>query len=409
MKLGLLILAITFTNVITGCSKKKSSKPSSSEPTGNLILVPDVQAINLNDLGSSQASGLTSNETNCSSSEGRGVFSYALGGACSLSPLVSQVLLGGPSGDYDNDGELTCADYDYAQEKKLDSGILLALMCESVFRAKSNVTKMLFDSEGEGFLGISFEAFDTSSSAVGSWSSGNDASYPANVRLYTGASIESLSGLVAMNLKDRANGVVWVNAGADNFSAKISFSSPTDATNCKSSPSKTNCYYQDIRIYTPSGLGGGAPSGIHMQIWVDNKTEPSFYAIEGRYTYTASQADTIFADFTPFKDLRDLYFKTVKVDSNLWGIFDFKGENSANIVYPTTGQDFLALLRNPAGVCQDLASSTRDNISGTCADSMKNLSIFEGSTTFAKITADPSTEVDFTTAKPTETGIFQTP
>lgn len=413
MKFGLLILTLSLTNVMAGCSKKKSKNNSDVELTGSLILVPDVQAINLNQLGSSESTKLTAeDQTDCTSTEGRGVFSFALGGACSLSPIVSEFLLGGLSGDYDADGKLTCADYDAAQQKNLNPGVLLSLMCESVFRDKSNVSKILFESDDKSLLGISFEPFDTTSSAVGNWNSGNEASYPANIRLYTGATVEGLNGLVAMNLKDRANGTLWLNAGADQYSAKITYSSPTDATNCKANPSKTTCFYQDIKIYSQNGLGGGTPSGIHLQIWVDNKTQPTFYAIEGRYSYTSAQAATIAggsAEMSPFTGLRDLYFKTVKIDANLWGIFDFKGENSANIVFPATGLDFLALLRNSAGVCQDLSSTTRDNISGTCTDSMKTLSIFEGSSTFAQVTSDQTSDVDFTTAKPTEVGIFQAP
>lgn len=394
----------------TYCSKKKSNKSSDAEQSGTLVLLPDVDSVNMNNLGSPTTAALDE-AIDCSSSENRGIFSVALGGACSLSPFVSSLLLGGKSGDYDGDGALTCGDYDAAKASDKDSGLLLSLMCDRTFRLTPNLTDLLVETDPGNYLGISFSQFDAQSAAAGAWSSGNEQSYPANIRLYQGSDKDNLSGLIAMSLASRTNGTVWVNTGDEGgFQAKATFSTPADTTQCKSNPSSTTCIHQDVRIYAPNGLGSLSPSGIHLEIWADSKENPSFYAIEGRYTYSAASAQAIFGaqpNLSALAATRDLYFKTVQSGTSLWGVFDFRGENNATFTWAPNGIDYLAILRNSSGICQDLTSATRDNTSGTCADSMKSLPVFVGYDSFSRVSESPAAEVDFSTNRPARVGIYQ--
>ena len=413
MKLNLRYI-VTVSLIVGGVShcSKKSSKKSEVNTSGTLVLLPDVDSVNMNKLGSPESANLDET-TDCAASENRGIFSIGLGGVCSLAPFVSNLLLGGKSGDYDGDGALTCGDYDAAQAKDQEPGLLLSLMCDLTFRLKPNLTDLLVENETGKYLGISFTKFDAQSAAAGAWSAGNDASYPANIRLYQGTDKDNLSGLIAMSLASRTNGTVWVDTGAEGgFQAKVTFSTPKDTSQCKSNPSTTTCIHQDVRIYAKNGLSAQSPYGIHLEVWVDNKESPSFYAIEGRYSYSAAVAEAIWGSqptLTALAATRDIYFKSVQSGSSLWGVFDFRGENDSTFTWAPSGIDYLAIMRSSNGICQDLASATRDNISGTCADSMKTVPVFAGFDSFAKISASPASEVDFATNKPSTVGINQLP
>ena len=79
----------------------------------------------------------------CSEFGELGVFGILLGLACHTTPLVGNMLLYGENPDKDQDGELTCADYDAAG----DNGILLSLLCNPDLVPVEGIVEMRFKEE----------------------------------------------------------------------------------------------------------------------------------------------------------------------------------------------------------------------------------------------------------------------
>ena len=405
------------TSTVTGVSAPNAST-SGVDP--NTPTVPQVGAIALEGLGTHAmtvaATGAALVDNACSQDQ-LGVMGIALGGACNTAPFVSRILLGSRNGDFDGDGDVDCADFVAAKAAGADPGIMLNLLCESVMQATNNVTSLAFltgKANADAAFAVSFKDFQNDVPAVGSWSHGTAASYPADIRIFRGRTLDTLSGLLALSLNDPNSGSVKL-AGfgpSAQFSADVAFSNKKQAGKCADAPSTTNCHWQDVRIYGGEGsTAGGPPNGFHLKIFADDKEKPAFLALEGKYRYTTATSAATAAGQTgcpggEMAKLRTVYFQTVQRGAQIWGRFSFLDGNGQSLACVSGGGvDPFAMLARPEGICQNVGSDRW--VACTSIDYTNYVELWQGEATFSNVTESP-VSVDVFANPPTERGLCTT-
>jgi hypothetical protein len=350
-----------------------------------------------------------------------GLFGLSINVACTLSPMASNLLYGDEP-DRDGDGKITCDDY---KQGKDNQGFLLSLLCEPAL-LKENAIKTARFKDDAATLAISFEAFRSTPKPVGTWSaSGTDAGrYPANIRAWIGATGDTLQGVLGLALDGTQTGLNYFNLAplGEPFMGEISFANPADASHCQEAPSKDTCFWQDIQILITDeerAIVGKSPSGVHLVILADNKERPSFIAIEGKYRYEDAVADKIVADspanLALFKETREIYFRTIQANNQLWGSFDFKSRQGKTIAFEYTDPsgnklNLPDLMRNGpknapyAGVCQDAKSTEISEC--TRIDYHDYASIWVGDDKLSRVESTYSQSIDFT-SPPTVNGFVK--
>ncbi len=351
-----------------------------------------------------------------------GAFGLALGAACHTSGLASALLLGREQGDFDGDGDVDCGDFLAAKDDDQAGGpgIMLSLMCQGVFLNNPNVVSLAFaDAENPKFqaMAVSFADYENDVAAVGSWTKGNAASYPADIRLWGGTGMTALEPMFAMGLSSLNAGTVFVDKMGDSVAdIKVEYANQSDGSLCASAPSKSSCHWQDIQAYSGDGLvENGPPNQFHLRVFADNKENPSFLALEGRYGYSPETAAKAFAadasdpnrpDLTA---IRSVYFQVIKKDKQIWGRMIFKDESGALLSWempaPTGTIDIFAQLAAEDGVCQNTNSS--DWVACTDIDPSSYQQLWDGLEGFAAVAASP-VEIDWTSGKPEQAGLCNT-
>lgn len=429
------LIAILVVGLSYGCKKKDDddedtatntdTDPGTGTGTGSVssngVVFPSVGGISLANMGTSGAK-LAGDDRNCEgvSGEGAGLFGLALGGACNTAPLASELMLGSTTGDFNGDGNLNCDDYTEAGED--NAGILLTLMCSEHLVKYSKIVSVAAEETAGGEtmgFGVSFADYDANDSfaAVGHWTKGNSASYPANIRTWIGQSIASMAGFLTFKMDDLRNGTIYIDTsalGEMNILGEINFSSKISTADCEASPSEANCHWQELRLYPGEGVvQDGPPNGMHIKIFAEAKDDPKFIAIEGRYRYTAENAAAHFSGERGGPDIsavRDIYFTAVQKGSQLWGRFMFKDENDNYIEYRPGGagtDDYFAPLRLTAGVCQNFGESTPvpcTDITYTDYDEL-----WQGETAFETVPSTFTIPSVFEEGKPTAAGVVTIP
>lgn len=419
-------LSLAIQSSLFACKKTVADEPSSEEEvtstsggggsSSNNSLnpgVPQVGSIVLTGLGtgeSTQAS-LTAGESDCRQDE-LGVFGMALGGACHTAPLGAKLMLGNTTGDFDGDGDADCADLDAAKVSQASGGpgpgILMHLVCGDVFKQTPNVKSLAFENQkdGGGTEALSISFADFTGRGVGSWTAGNSASYPANIRLWVGDTLSNLGGIFAMDLESRDKGTLYLarlgNPGESGaaFSGKISFANAT-GTACASAPSASSCNFQQIKFYGGEGdVVDGPPNSFNLRIFADSKTAPTFMALEGRYRYSEAVANRTWGDGTPsaatgLRNIREIYFRAVQKSGQIWGRFIFrKGDGTTVDTYMAT-DDIKNTISSVAGVCQNLGSSA--TVACTEIEYTDYDSLWVGETNMENLTSSP-VDIDWTGA-----------
>lgn len=377
--------------------------------------VPQVGAISLEHLGVA-AAGLRGmsllDEGGCDQAT-LGVMGFALGGACNTAPFVSQIMLGSRDGDFDGDGDTDCADLKAAKDAGKEPGILLSLLCEDAMLATANVTSLAFATGKTGpneAFAVSFKDFQNDVPAVGTWTHGSTESYPADIRIFRGSSLDALAGHVAMSLTDPNNGSVKLAGFGTNaqFTADLAFSNKAQVSACAASPSTATCHWQDIRIYGGEGsTADGPPNGFHLKIFADSKAAPTFLALEGKYRYTAATAAALTAGQSgcpggELPKLRTAYFQTVQHGGQIWGRFYFLDENGLNLTCNLGGVDPFALLARPEGICQNPGSDAW--VTCEAIDYTLYTDMWQGEAAFNNVTESPVSD-DVWANPPTASGL----
>lgn len=402
--------------LIVSCSQKAEEEEATEEEqqaqvlangnsttTESAATVPQVGSINLDNLGddgSAAALRLTESADKCSDGPDLGIFGLALSGACGTSGFASKIMLGSEDGDTNGDGALNCSDY---VEGK-DSGIMLGLMCGDFFKRFDGIKSFSFNkAETSEYIALSFADFSATDkvTAAGSWTKGNAASYPANIRLWgSKTSYETLTGIFSANLVSLDEGEVQVDfdnpAKAERIRVSTSFKNNlATKANCETDPTDENCVFQEVKIYNPEDTDIlGAPNGVHIRIMTDDKNNPTFYLIEGRYKYTEAKA-LGFAAFG-LGGTREIYFQTIQAGGQIWGRFEFRDADDALLTVSGLAGVELAAVNN--GVCKNTSDGTVSNCDEI--DTAKYADLWKGRTGMDAMTESPVT-TDFTTGKPT--------
>jgi len=334
--------------------------------------IPQVGSIVLSTLGTGEtaAAALTEgDETNCGQSS-LGIFGMALGGACHTAPLAAKMMLGNQTGDFDGDGDSDCDDLVAAQAGAASggggAGILMHLICGEVFKKTANVTSLAFQETKEAqteTIGISFADF--SGAGVGSWTAGNIASYPADIRIWGGTTFGDLSGMVAMSLQNLNEGSLYINrlgepgSTGGGISGRIDFAN-ADGSDCEETPSADHCNFQQVKFYGGEGdIVDGPPNSFHLRIFADSKVAPKFLALEGRYRYSDALAARTWGSHagTNAPNIRQVYFRAVQKDGQIWGRFIFRDGSGAQITtYTIASPNDLTYFAQEQGFCQNLGS-----------------------------------------------------
>lgn len=412
------VYIIVAAGLIYGCGKKEEdteseeqrqqqvlAKGNSSSPEAQPA-VPQVGAINLSGLGNDGADTAALNLADgeggkCDAGPDMGVFGLALGGACHTSGLASKLMLGSEDGDHNGDGVLNCADFQEGE----DRGLVLGMMCGDFFKRFDGIKSFAFSEPAASrYMGLSFAdyAADDGVTAVGSWSKGNAASYPANIRLWgSKTSFETLSGVFAANLVSLDEGEVQVDFKDDDKGEHIRASSKfknnlATKANCESEPSDANCVFQEVKIYNPDDTEQqGAPNGMHIRIMTDDKKAPSFYVIEGRYMYKAEKVQ----HFPAFlHGTREIYFRAVQQSGQIWGQFEFRGSDG-ELLTGSTPIETLILAAVQQGQCKTVSDG--EDAACSAVDPSKYASLWLGRDAMDAMASSPVT-ADFTTGKPTK-------
>ncbi len=377
--------------------------------------LPQVGGIALGGLGgaaTAAALGLQDGET-CHQDK-LGVMGFALGGACNTAPFAAKIMLGNRNGDHDADGDMDCDDLVAATAKGSAPGLLLHLLCEDVMRKNDGIVSLAFAGPETAF-GVSFKDFPNDTAAVGAWTQGDAASYPADIRIFKGRSLPTLKGHMALTLIDRDNGSVKIagfgTPGDERFSADLSFSNKRSTAKCATMPDTANCHWQDVRLYGgEAAIVSGPPNGFHLKILADDKEKPSFIAIEGKYRYTDATAEAQFpaaADCpgAELRKLRSLYFQTVQKGTQIWGRFQFKDRDGHLLACEIApGLDPFAMMARPEGVCQNAGSDQW--VPCTAITPGEYTERWQGELNFADVTESPVGDI-FDDA-PTTVGVCTT-
>lgn len=363
---SLMLLAL----LLTACGVNDESIDENSS-----VVVPDLRLISIGENSEVDNLGVVSEDTDkCSQYSDLGVFGIPLGVACHTTPLVSQIFYGEAA--HNSESELSCDAY----QEDAENGVLLPLFCSPDLTPYERIQSLRFKDDQDAEIAMSFVDYDDSDNmdAVGSWTPAGDRSsqFPSNLRIWGKSSDtqDDIGGLLATELSDLNTGKVYFNLSSmgEDFAGQVSFQNQEDTSLCASSMSKEHCHYQEIFI---QGLADAEDplAGMDIRIWADAKSSPDHFAIEGslRLDSVIAQAfwsaDEISQSFPSILEVREIYFRTVKHGSNLWGSFDFKDADGQTVDLSIEVQngisiDFASILKDGnsgedyAGVCQLLGS-----------------------------------------------------
>jgi hypothetical protein len=412
MKSVHLILAA---GLVYGCGNKAEETEATEEQQQQQVLangnssspestpaVPQVGSINLAGLGDDGTAAslrLADDAADKCNRENMGVFGLALGGACHTSGLAARIMLGSEDGDHNGDGKLDCGDF----EEGKDRGIVLGMMCGDFFKRFDGIKSFAFaEPAASRYLGLSFADFDADDgvTATGSWSKGNAASYPANIRLWgSETSLDAMTGLFAANLASLNEGEVQVDFNnpekGEHLRASSKFTNNlATKANCASDPSTTNCVFQEVKIYNPDDTNQeGAPNGMHIRIMTDDKLAPTFYMLEGRYMYRAEKVGHLPAFL---QATREIYFRAVQQDGQIWGQFEFRDADGALVAGENALQN-LILAAVQQGQCKSISDGS--DVTCTAVDPAQYASLWQGREAMDDMSTSPVT-ADFVNGKP---------
>ena len=379
-------------SLILSCGKEEDTELADA---GDL---PQAGSINLSGLGGG-STALSLAERDCDAgSENMGwLMGLGLGAACNSTGFASNILLGSEDGDHDSDGELTCDDWTYAEENDQDAGILTGLICDPNFRTQRLVS---YYGVGDGSAtGIDFRDASATDdfTAAGSWLAGDEASFPAEIRLFTGTDLSSLTGIfdVQLDSVDKGNmGVRW-----QGLNVQSQFNNVSDATSCEASPSSETCFTQSLALYAP---GTDVFEGFNVQVYADNKLDPTFLIVEGKFSYSATQASAwSVGDSNPcsteMASTRKLHIRTVQKGTQIWSSAKFYDENDELHSCTVGAIDLFDSIST--GYCENLADGASDfgqNPECTDITVADYDSIWGTETSFGYVTSDPTAIFDFT-------------
>jgi hypothetical protein len=216
-----------------------------------------------------------------------------------------------------------------------------------------------------------------------------------------------MTGVFAANLLSLDEGEVQVDfenkEKAEHFRVSSAFKNNLSTkSNCESDPSESNCVFQSVKLFNPEDDSvGGAPNGMHLRIMTDDKINPTFYVIEGRYNYSAAKAAG-FAEHG-LDGTREIYFQTIQSGGQIWGKFEFRDSSDELISAPGVTGAILAVLGN--GVCKN----TSDGADEACGDIDTSVyaGLWLGRTQMDSLTTIP-VNADFVTGKPTKSELCLT-
>jgi len=374
---------------------------SGGSSTSQDAAVPQVGAIVLQNLGTGDAAAsLAEDENKCKQDE-LGIFGMALGGASHTAPLTAKLLLGNETEDFDGDGDSDCDDLAAAEAQKVNgeggAGILMHLICGELFTKNSNVVSLAFQEtkeSGTEAMAISFADF--SGAAVGNWTAGNIASYPADIRIWGGETFADMTGMIGMSLTNLNKGSLYIKrlgepgSQGGSISGRIDFANSSGST-CLSSPSEENCNYQQIKFYGGEGdIVDGPPNSFNIRIFADSKKAPTFLALEGRYRYSDALAARTWGSQTSTNapNIRQVYFRAVQKDGQIWGRFIFRDAAGAQInTYSLSSPNDLTYFSQTQGFCQNLGSDSPVACSAVTYTDYDSL--WDGEDNMENLTASP--------------------
>lgn len=393
-----------------------SGSGSGGGQAGDSSTVPQVGAISLSELGTEEGAALALTEDgqpDCKQ-EGMGAMGIAFGSACRMAPMAANFMLGREDGDFDGDGDMDCNDYTQAKAEGKGVGLMLHLLCDPVMLKNDNVVSLAFgDDTPDSSFAVGFTDFENDTTAAGSWTQGNAASYPADVRIWQGTTMSDLKGHVALGLKDVNNGTIYLDSNGKNdqtFQTVATFSNKTLTGDCLTDPGTETCHNQDIKMYSGEGTTNGAPNGVHLRVFADDKKAPTFIAIEGRFRFTDAMATAQFANAgsscpgSEMAKVRSIYVQAIQKGAQAWAHMTFR-DGSGNLLSCTTGGiDPFQMLGSTDGICQDRGKPTPV----ACTDIVPAdfASMWEGEAEFDNVTASPIG--DIWDGAPTQRGICTT-
>ena len=390
-----------------GCSKKEEETAPAHTANDNF---PQTGSINMGGAGG-KATALTADSDDCTNVGSKlGIAGMALGAACHVSEMVESFTTGN-NADVNDDGKINCADYD-AMTNKDDAGFLLLLLCNKDIIAQGSIKNFGFDNTGSGGA-ISFEDGLPSDgkTAVGTWTAGSAANYPADIRLWTGTSLSASVPMLGMQLTNDKSGIMMVDGTpfSQNYKIWVQYDySAADNSKCKAAPSKTNCYWLEAKSSDGgvSTTNDGPPNGFHIIAYAGGLTsadgQPDFLAVQGNYVYSDAKASSIFTGVAGLSSTREIKLKAF-VDMTLgqvWGSYEFLDGSAAMITDIGGAAGFGTTLKN--GVCQNIG----DDDLVTCTVTASNYtSLWDSAFTKVAPTDDVSGGFSFATGKPTAAGL----
>ncbi len=387
--------------VTTGSGSNKNSKSKRE------AFLPRVDAIQLGTAGKSSGSSLVDDDTKCDHLSDMGIAGLALGGACHTSDLAANLMLGdssdttGVAGDTNGDGVTTCADL-----SDDGSGVLMHLLCGEFLGKFSEITSLAFEDDdgGDKEMAITFaDITGDDLTAAGHWTQGDSSSFPANIGIFRGDSLEELGGFAGLSLSDLDNGSVYINVSEEDSDddyplyGQVDFATKSSTSSCKDSPSAANCHTQDIKLFFGEDqILDGPPNGFHLNILADDKVSPTFLAIEGRYDYITPHPN--FSDNEAIEDSTQIYFQFVQEDDEMWmKIFFIDADGN------TLTGSWLDIFS--AGTCQTPGEESYSDCEGLTGSDYDDLWV--GIDDFENITESPVSGLTYPDT-PTEHGICTT-
>jgi len=334
--------------------------------------LPDASGIRLTAITQSDATATflaeKSSEGKCDDLSQLGIFSLPLGAACTLGPVAGKILYG-ETPDRNEDGKISCKDYVSGAK---DNGILSAMLCEEEVLRHRQIETIRFTEHrdaDQGTIGISFADYDASDAvhAVGTWTGRGPASgrYPANIRVWASQQDSSqdpeLHGAFAMSLSSHRAGSVVFDATpfGQEFRGNLEFSAVNDTKRCATAPSRETCHFEDILVHTTeNSTPAMSVPAMRMRIYANDKKRLTFLAMEGKIRLTEKSAALWFSkpeDTDALRSVREIYFRTVLKDKQLWGSFDFKD---------AAGKTVASYITDAAGNPINLTKLIRDGVAG---------------------------------------------
>lgn len=294
-------------------------------------------------------------ESMCIAPTGLGITGSIIQDVCRSFSTVTGLMYGPTGGDINNDDIIDCADYEADTEGK--TGILFSIMCDEVFLKNDKVIsagfpidtppgkKMLYDLN-QRTRAVTFQPFDSNINSTGSWTRGDESSYPVNLRgwisktkavLTRTPTFADLLPTVAIVGEDVLKGTIYLLSNAlesnPDFQGKLDLFPVADTSSCKENPSTTTCYTEE----QINAFGTGrrnmdyfgeilwTPNSAHLYALADDRRDPTLIVIEGNYIFDAANATVLLKSIeiqagfkVDLSQARKRYFRLIQLEDELW-------------------------------------------------------------------------------------------